>query len=276
MRATIQGNLIMADLNLTAAPMHSNRGFKILLAAVLVLSLGAVGLSVVSLLFATGVLKGGKVSSDFASQAQAYIEANPDVIVGAFSQMEVRQKAAAENELTAVLIKRHDEIFEDATSPTAGNVAGNVTLVEFFDYNCPYCRKAAPIMHELVRADPQLRVVFKEFPILGPGSNFAARAALASQKQGKYLAFHNAMIGYDAAITESSARKLAESAGLDMDRLQKDMADPAIDEAIKRNLALAEALRITGTPSFVTGKEITRGLVDLNTMKRLVASARQP
>jgi len=264
----------MADPNPPFAPAPTNPRTKALLAIALALSVGAAGLSVVALLFATGVLKGGAVSPDFASQARAYIEANPEVIVDAFSQMEARQKTAEEDELTAVLAKRRDEVFNDPSAPIGRNTAGSVMLAEFFDYNCPYCRKAAPILDELERADQGVRLVFKEFPILGPGSVFAARAALASQKQGKYLAFHDAMFAYKGAITESSALEVAAAVGLGIDRLKKDMADPAVDATIKRNLALADALRIAGTPSFVAGKEITRGLVDIDAMKRLVAQAR--
>jgi protein-disulfide isomerase len=166
-------------------------------------------------------------------------------------------------------------IFNDAASPVAGNPKGDVTLVEFFDYNCPYCRKAAPIIEELARGDPNLRLVFKEFPILGPGSTFAARAALASQKQDKYLAFHNAMMAYPGSIRETSTLEVAANVGLDVARLREDMEDPAIKQSIDRNLALAEDLRITGTPSFVAGKEIARGLADLEAMKELIAKARQ-
>jgi protein-disulfide isomerase len=130
------------------------------------------------------------------------------------------------------------------------------------------------MLDELEQADKGLRLVFKEYPILGPGSVFAARAALASQKQGKYLAFHKAMMAYKGQITEGSSLEIAAQVGLDVERLKKDMEDPKIDEAIKRNVALAEALRISGTPTFIAGKEILRGLADADTMKQLIDSAR--
>ncbi len=120
-----------------------------------------------------------------------------------------------------------------------------------------------------------MRIVFKEFPILGPGSTFAARAALASQKQGKYLPFHDALYAFHGPITEASALEVAKNVGLDIDQLKRDMADPAIDTAIKNNIALAEELRISGTPTFVSTKQITPGLVDLDTLKQMIVEARK-
>jgi protein-disulfide isomerase len=173
------------------------------------------------------------------------------------------------------LVARNDEIFADAAAPVDGNVAGDATLVEFFDYNCHYCKNAAPIVAQLKQADPGVRIVYKEFPILGTGSSFAAHAALASQKQGKYVAFHDALYASRGAITETSTMEIAKSVGLDVVRLKNDMTDPAIDAAIKKNLALAEALRVTGTPTFVSRKDITPGLVDLDTLKQMMAEARK-
>ena len=241
----------------------------------LVFAIGAFGLSGAALLVSLGRWPDRPPSGDFEAQAQSYIKSHPEVIVESVSQMETRQKAAEENELTALLSTRRDEIFNDPSSPVGGNAAGDATLVEFFDYNCPYCRQVAPILDRLQQSDHGLRVVYKEFPILGPGSVFAARAALASQKQGKYLAFHDGMLAFKGAITESSTLEVAANVGLDVDRLKADMADPAIEETIKRNLALANDLRVSGTPTFVTDKRIRPGLLDIDAMRRLIADARQ-
>jgi protein-disulfide isomerase len=239
----------------------------------------ALGLSVLSmlassfaLLLASGVLpsRGG----DFNARALAFVRANPEAIVESVNALETRRRADQTNELTTILDQKRDEIFDDASAPLGANPNGRTILVEFFDYNCPYCRKEAPILAAAEKADPGLRVVYKEFPILGPGSNFAARAALASRAQGKYLAFHDAMFASPGAIAESSALVIAGQVGLDVERLKKDMEDPAIDAAIKRNLALADALHISGTPTFVAGKEIHPGLADADGMKRLIAAAR--
>lgn len=249
------------------------RSPKPLIFASLILASISVALSAVALLYAAGILSSVR-HADIDSQMRSYLLANPEVIVESMNGMEARQRAAEQNELAAVLTQRRDEVFNDPASPVGANPQGDAALVEFFDYNCPYCRKASPMLDELEQTDKGLRLVFKEYPILGPGSVFAARAALASQRQGKYLAFHKAMMTYQAQITERSSLEVAEQVGLDVDRLKKDMEDPAIDAAIKRNLALAEALRISGTPTFIAGKEILRGLADTETMKRLVASAR--
>lgn len=263
-----------APENASPPPPPKRSGPTAMTVALLFLLIGTFGMSAASLLVSLGYLGAPRPTADFADQAKDYLLENPEVIVDAVRQMEMRQRATEENELTAVVVARSDEIFNDPASPVGGNPAGDVTLVEFFDYNCPYCRQAAPIMQKLQQADSGLRIVFKEFPILGPGSEFAARAALASQKQGKYIAFHEAMMAYKGSISESSTLELAAKVGLDVEQLKADMGDPAIETAIEANFALADALRISGTPSFVSGTEITRGLVDLDTMTRLIAAAR--
>ncbi|MEO3432346.1 DsbA family protein [Inquilinus sp. CAU 1745] len=252
--------------------------FKLAIAGSLALSALAAALSAASLLFAIGVFDASEtrvVPRAFENQARAYILRNPEVIVEAFRRMEERQQVAEANELRSIVAARRDEIFNDPTAPVAGNPEGDVTIVEFFDYNCPYCREAAPLLAEVEESDDGLRFVYKEFPILGPGSEFAARAALASQRQGKYEAFHQAMMAHSGAITERSTIEIAEAVGLDIERLRRDMEDSAIAETIKRNITLAQALRISGTPTFIVGDEIVRGLVDLETMERLITQARE-
>ena len=251
---------------------------RLMVVAALVLSTFAALFSGAALLFSAGIIgdRNGSPSGDFAAQAEAFILANPEVLIESVQQLEARQQTAAADELKTLIGERRDEIFNDPASPVLGNEAGDVTLVEFFDYNCPYCRKAAPLMAELQASDQNVRLVYKEFPILGPGSAFAARAALASQKQGKYAEFHEAMMTHSGAIDESSTLEIARRIGLDIDQLQQDMQDPAIEDSIQRNLALAGDLRINGTPSFVVGDDIIRGLTDLPTLQGLIAEARAP
>ncbi|WP_018234696.1 DsbA family protein [Ensifer sp. BR816] len=227
-------------------------------------------LSAVALLYAAGVLPPFRASDDLDRQLHAYLLKKPEVILESVRGLEARQQAAADSQATAVIAERRDEIFNDPDAPVGANPEGDAILVEFFDYNCPYCRQATPLLGKLEQADRGLRLVYKEYPILGQGSAFAARAALASRKQGKYLAFHQAMMTYEGRITETSSLEVAARIGIDVERLKKDMADPAIDAAIKRNIALAGALRISGTPSFVIGD----GIVDEATLKRLITSAR--
>ena len=245
------------------------------MAVALAVSIGALCLSVVALLVASGIIEGSPATVDFDKQVRAYLLANPETILDAVKRLEARQQDSEKSELTATIASASDEIFNDPASPVGGNPEGDVSLVEFFDYNCSYCRKATPILTELEAGDPGLRIVFKEFPILGPGSEFAARAALASRKQNKYLAFHKAMMGHTGSIDENSVFEIAAGQGLDIELLKKDMEDPLIGQAIANNLALAAKLRITGTPGFIAGKEIVRGLAPLRSMKELIARARQ-
>src|SRR5216684_993759 len=128
----------------------------------------------------------------------------------------------------------------------------------------------APVMTKAEEADPQLRIAYKEFPILGPNSTFAAKAALAANKQGKYVAFHKALYEVHGAVDPGKVKEVAIAVGLDMDRLNADMADPAIRAVIAKNLALAEALRINGTPGFVMGDQILRGATDFETLQSMI------
>ena len=147
-------------------------------------------------------------------------------------------------------------------------------MVEFFDYNCPYCRQVAPVMIDAEADDPELRIVYKEFPILGPGSIFAAKAALAAARQGRYVEFHKAMMNASGRVDEALTLSIAEEAGLDIERLKQDMKDPTVQAEIDGNVELAQAMRINGTPAFVIGDEILRGATDLGTMTRLIDKAR--
>ena len=169
-----------------------------------------------------------------------------------------------------------DELFKDPTSPVGGNPNGDVTIVEFFDYQCGYCKRVFPRLEKLLIDDSNLRFVFKEMPILGPNSVFAARAALAARKQGEkqYVAFHKVMMASRGSLNKASVLRFATDAGLDVERLKGDMEDDNINDMIRRNLKLADALSINGTPAFVIGDTIVRGAVDLLKLKILVERAR--
>lgn len=214
------------------------------------------------------------VSDAFGQRVRDYLLEHPEVIMEAVGRLEARNRALVEGEAQAALKARADELFRDPASPVGGNPAGDVTMVEFFDYNCPYCRRVAGPMRETIASDPQLRVVYKEFPILGPNSAFAAKAALAAHRQGRYVAFHEALMRARGAADEESVLRIATEVGLDVERLKADMADAEIQSAIDRNLKLAEALRISGTPAFVIGDRILRGATDAATLRDLIAKAR--
>ena len=173
------------------------------------------------------------------------------------------------------IVARQDELLNDPASPVGGNPDGDVTLVEFFDYQCPYCKTIFPSIQALLAEDRNLRYVFKEFPILGRASVFAARAALAARRQGKYLEFHTALMPAKGKLTEARVMRLAKTAGLDVDRLRRDMADGTVDATIRRNLELADGLGIFSTPVFIIGDTQIPGAVEIDTLKVLIARARQ-
>jgi protein-disulfide isomerase len=212
--------------------------------------------------------------AEFERRVRAYLLGNPEIIAEAMQKLEARQQAAEQSEVKGVLKARSDEIFRDPASPVGGNPEGDVNLVEFFDYNCPYCRQVAPDMMKAEANDPKLRIVYKEFPILGPNSRFAAKAALAAHRQGKYVAFHQALMQAKGMVDEARVLAVAATVGLDAERLKSDMEDPAIQAAIDRNLELARAFRIDGTPGFVIGERTVRGAIDLDTMEGLIREAR--
>src|SRR5947209_1681565 len=203
-----------------------------------------------------------------------YLTKNPDVLLDALQAAEDKMKGDAKDKAAQALSTRRREIFEDPDTPVAGNPNGDVSLVEFFDYRCPYCKQVESSLEALLGEDRQLRLVYKEMPVLGPVSVVAARVALAARNQGKYEAFHKAMMNTKGQIDEAAVYKVAGSVGLDMDRLKREMNSPEVQQAIKANLDLAEALEIRGTPGFIIGEEIVPGAVDLGTLKQLIADAR--
>jgi protein-disulfide isomerase len=174
-----------------------------------------------------------------------------------------------------VVAQRRGDIFDDPATPLGGNPQGDVSIVEFFDYRCPYCKQVQPSLESLAKQDPKLRLVYKEFPILGPASITAARAALAAQRQGKYDAFHAAMMAERGQITDDTVYQVAASVGLDIGRLKRDMAAPEITQQLQANLALADALNIHGTPAFIVGDQVVPGAVDIGALKTMVADARK-
>jgi protein-disulfide isomerase len=205
-----------------------------------------------------------------------YLEEHPEAILQALEAAEAKAKAeAAENAKRAVAAKQR-ELEADPGSPVIGNPKGDVTLVEFFDYRCPYCKQVAPSLAALLGEDKRLRIVMKEFPILGKDSVTAARAALAAERQGKYSPFHHALMAVKGPLADETIYQTASAAGLDVDRLKADMARPEIEAQLRANYDLARALDIRGTPAFVVSGELIPGAVDLATLREKIAAARKP
>lgn len=163
----------------------------------------------------------------------------------------------------------------DETAPVLGNPQGNVTLTEFFDYNCQYCRTMLPLMSELVRSDPQLRVVYREWPVFGPGSDFAARMSLASLPTGNYWRLHAALLSMNARAEEATVLRAVRDLGLDEAALRDGMDSDEIERHISMSHLLAEHMGLSGTPSFICGDEAVFGSMTLDELRDLVARGRR-
>src|SRR5437764_6565863 len=170
-----------------------------------------------------------------------YLTKNPDVLIDTLQAAEDKIKGDARDKAAQALSARRREIFDDPETPIAGNPKGDVSLVEFFDYRCPYCKQVEPSLEALLGEDRQLRLVYKEFPVLGPDSVTASRAALAARKQGKYDALHRALMELKGHFDETAVFQTAAAAGLDVERLKRDMEAPEIDRMLKANASLADA-----------------------------------
>jgi protein-disulfide isomerase len=238
----------------------------------------AFALAMVSAVSAAAPVVGAEYSAEQRQQIEAivrdYLIRNPDVIIEAIEAAKEKLSSDAQAQREKTLAERRREIVADPNSPVVGNPQGDVTLVEFFDYRCPYCKQVAPAIEALLGEDKQLRVVYKEFPVLGPESVTAARAALAARKQGKYEVLHQTLMGMKGQINETAIFSAAKSAGIDIERLKRDMAAPEIDAMLHANHQLAAALDIRGTPGFVIGDEVVPGAVSADALRQMIATAR--
>jgi protein-disulfide isomerase len=200
---------------------------------------------------------------------------NPEIVMEAVGLLQQREEAAAAAAAQATLSEQRAALEDDPNAPVLGNPEGDVTVIEFFDYNCPYCRRALAQVDELIARDDGVRVVFREWPILGEGSVFAARAALAAREQGLYEPFHEALMGARGRLDEAAVMAVAKDVGLDADRLRADMEAPEVAAHIERSFALAQSLGFSGTPSFVVGDQLAPGLVDADQLAAMVEAARE-
>ena len=204
-----------------------------------------------------------------------YLIEHPEVLIEAQQALQAKRAAQEAEQARHAIQLYRDEIFDDPDAPVAGNPDGAITLVEFFDYRCGYCRRVKPTVETLLAENDDLRLVFKEFPILGPESTTAARAALAARSQGNYEAFHWALMETEGSFDRDHILSVARSVGLDDERLARDMEDPALDSLLKRNAALANALGIGGTPAFIIGDRLIGGALPLENFRIAIADARQ-
>ncbi len=208
----------------------------------------------------------------FEGVIKDYLLKNPIIIRQAIEALRTQEEAAKKAQAAAALKTHKDQLFYDKTSPVAGNPKGDITIVEFFDYNCGYCKRAAPTLKAVMKKDPNVRIVYKEFAILGPKSIIAARAALAAQRQGKYQEFHDGLMTGQA--DEDSIAALANSLGMDYAKLRKDMGDPKINQVLQNNYQLATTLGINGTPAFVIGERLVPGAVGVAALTQIIKEER--
>ena len=195
---------------------------------------------------------------------------NPQIIMQAVAILEQRKRERAASAANTVRL----QLEQDPNSPNLGNPDGDVTVIEFFDYNCPYCRKAGQTVQELLASDANVRVIYREWPILGEDSVFASRAALAARAQGKYEEFHWALMNGEGRASEASILKLARHLDLDVEKLQADMTSPAVEAHIAQSSALARTLGFTGTPAFIVGDRTAPGMLSTDEITAMVAEAR--
>ena len=204
-----------------------------------------------------------------------YLIANPEVLEEAIRALQAQRKARRQTAAQASIRNNWKQIYEDPEDPVGGNPNGDVTIVEFFDYRCGYCKRVAPVVEKALAKDKKIRIVYKEFPVLGPNSVLAARAALASRAQGKYLAFHKALMYAKISYDEASIMKIATSVGIDTARLKKDMRALGIQAQITKIRALARSLGIRGTPAFVIGEQLFPGSLKPAQLARMIQMARK-
>lgn len=204
-----------------------------------------------------------------------YLLENPEVLRDALTILQERESAAEQDLQRLSVLERLDDLQNSSTSPAMGNMAGDVIVVEFFDYQCGYCKSINDHIFDIVDADANVKVVLKEIPILGPASTTAARAALAAKEQGKYIEMHRALMGHRGQLSDKIIFSIAADTGLDIDQLRKDMDSEPVSREIESNLELAQAIGVRGTPAFVINDMVVPGAVPLESLFELVNSARE-
>src|SRR6201989_2881964 len=215
---------------------------------------------------------------DIEKIVREYLLKNPEVLEEAMNELSKRQAAADAEKHQASIAKNAEVIFNSPRGVTVGNKDGDVTFVEFFDYNCGYCKRAMSDMLDLMKSDSKLKVVLKEFPVLSQGSVEAAQVAVAVRMQDptgkKYLDFHQKLLGGRGAADKARAMQAAKEAGLDTAKIEKDIQSPEVRATIEENFKLAEAMGMNGTPSYVIGKQIVVGAVGVEGLKEKIGIAR--
>ncbi|NMJ42637.1 DsbA family protein [Roseomonas sp. JC162] len=236
------------------------------------------------LLAAAGVMFGGRAMAQSFSDAQRAeivdiirdaLRRDPTILREAFSAIQAAEERERAEAQRSGIVAQRAALFETPGDPIRGNPRGDVTIVEFFDVRCPYCKRLHGEMAEVLRRDRNLRIIMKDLPILGPQSVVGARALLAAQRQGKYPEFYDALMRLRGEPTDEAIRAEAQRIGLDANRLFRDMQDAAIQQRLDTNIALARRLQIEGTPALVIGDTLIPGALPASQIERLVQAERE-
>jgi protein-disulfide isomerase len=207
-----------------------------------------------------------------------YLVTHPEVLQEAIAELDKRQAAADVEKAKAAVAGNAETLFNSTRQVVLGNPKGDVTMVEFFDYNCGFCKRAMADMMELLKDDPKLRIILKEFPVLGPGSVEAAKVAVAVRMQDKtgkkYLDFHQKLLGGRGQADKARALAVAKEVGMDMKRIDADLASDEIKLSVEESLKLAETLGLNGTPSYIIGSDVVIGAVGLDALRTKISTAR--
>ena len=204
-----------------------------------------------------------------------YVLENPEIIEEAIRKLEQNKRLIASQADEKRVLENVNALYRDPDTPILGNPNGDISIVEFVDHGCGVCKRFHPILNELIRTDPGVRLLYKEWPILGPSSILASRAAIASRRQGKYKIFLDALLGSHSRLSVRNVTALAQSVGINVKQLKKDMKSPKVDEILLKNYQLAEQLGLNGTPSLVIEQKLFRGGRDLQTLRAIVQDLRK-
>jgi protein-disulfide isomerase len=248
---------------------------KTLFAALTVLSMAALSLALPAPLASaqeTSVTPEQK--TEFEKIVHDYLVEHPEVIKEAIQALQAKEEQGKADAQTQSVLQNKDALFNDPGTPVAGNPMGDVTVVEFFDYHCPYCKAVAAPLQQLLQDDKGVRLVLKEFPILGEDSVLASHAALAAVGQGKYWEFHQALMEHRGPFDMDVIKTIAAKVGLDPAKLEADMGQHQIEPLISANHKLAQTLDVSATPTFVIGDQVVEGAVPLEQLKALIQKAR--
>jgi len=209
--------------------------------------------------------------SDIENIVREFILQHPEVLMESVQSYRERERVETQERSNAAIGANRSDLLDDPTSPVIGDAGAGIAIVQFFDYQCGYCRRVAPTVSKLLEEHKNVRVIFKELPILGPESHLASRAALAAAKQGAYAPFHQKLLAVDGPITAKAIEELTDQLGLDLARLRRDMSSPEVAAILVHNQRLANTLGVQSTPSFVIGNELIPGAMDLRRFEELIS-----